>query len=376
MCTPSDADRSAGEALARSLRELADIKRALDASAIVAITDHRGLITFANDNFCRISGYSREELLGQDHRIVNSGFHPKEYFRELWATIASGRIWKGEIRNRAKNGTYYWVDTTIVPLLGDDGRPEQYVSIRTDITARKRLEAEAVRTAQVSMLAELSVGLAHEIKNPLAGIQGAVDIMLRRRGPDDPERDSLESVRGEVARIDATVRAIVDLARPRAADRDAASLAAAVERAVTLARDRIHLLGLPIDVALAPCEEDVVLSMDAPQIEAAVFSLLINAVEAIDADGRIVVRLRATAGEAVVEVEDSGRGIPSWDLKRVFQPFYSTKPGGPGLGLGTVQRIARAHGGRVDGASVPGRGSLFAIRLPRGLAHTRAARDS
>jgi len=367
-------------ALKESLKDLADIKFALDQSTIVAITDQRGIINYVNDEFCRISKYSREELLGQDHRLINSGYHPKEFIRNLWTTIASGQVWKGELRNRAKDGSIYWVYTTIVPFVDEDGKPYQYVAIRHDITQLKLAEEEIrqqtielQRAAQLSFTGELAAGLAHEIKNPLAGIQGAVDILIRRRDANDPEREALEGVRHQVQRIDNTVRGLLDRARPRTLKLTRTSLTELMEAAVHLARAQLggRAGKERVQIEFVAPDEDIFLIVDSAQIEDAVLNLMINAIEAVEEDGKVTLRIARVdpdeeemSENVLIEVSDNGRGISEQDLRNVFSPFFTTSKGGTGLGLPAVRRIARVHGGSVEVKSVVGEGSTFAIRLP------------
>ncbi len=146
---PVDARDLPKRSLKATSKELADLKFALDEAAIIAITDQRGIITFVNDKFCEISRYSREELIGQDHRIINSGYHSKDFIRNIWVTIANGRTWHGELRNRTKDGDHYWVDTTIVPFLDDGGKPYRYIAIRFDVTERKLAEHRIRQQAEL-----------------------------------------------------------------------------------------------------------------------------------------------------------------------------------------------------------------------------------
>ena len=136
-------------------KELRDITSALHLTADVTITDTNGTITYANDKFCEISKYTREELIGQNHRLIKSGYHSKEEYKELWDTITQGKVWQKEVKNKAKDGTYFWSDSTIVPFLNEDGVPYQYIAIRKDITAKKENEEIIRKLAFEDILTQL-----------------------------------------------------------------------------------------------------------------------------------------------------------------------------------------------------------------------------
>jgi PAS domain S-box-containing protein len=340
--------------------QLADLKRALDHAAIVATTDVTGKITYVNDKFCEISGYSREELLGQDHRIINSGLHSKEFMRQLWATIANGRVWHSEIRNKAKDGHFYWVDTTIVPFLDERGKPYQYIAIRADITARKAAEQQLAEQAALARLGQMAAVVAHEVKNPLAGIKGAIQVMLSRRPQGDMEAAVMRDI---VARIDSLNELIQDLmmyARPRPARLAPVNLRRLIDEAIAALRRDPAAATVAIDVE--GDAGDIV--ADADMLRATIVNLLLNSAQAMNGAGHIHVAVSRRDARWTLAVCDSGPGIMMDIREQVLEPFFTTKARGGGLGLPIAKRVAELHGGTLTLAFPETGGTTVTIAAP------------
>jgi PAS domain S-box-containing protein len=353
-----EGDASVDSPSAADLGQLLDFKRALDHAAIVATTDVTGRITYVNDKFCEISGYSREELVGQDHRIINSGHHSKAFIRDLWTTIARGRVWHGEIRNRAKDGHHYWVDTTIVPFLDERGKPYQYISIRVDVSARKAAEELVARQAALIPLAEMAGVVAHEVRNSLAGVKGATQILLSRPMADADSR----VMRDIVARVDAASELINDLmafARPRSPQLKDTKLRALVQEAIGVVERDAAERAIPITLA----GSDAIVAADAELLRTAIVNLLVNAIQAMSGGGRIDVTISQDV-MAIIDVRDTGPGIPPEIRDHVFEPFFTTKARGSGLGLPIAQRTANAHGGSLELGVLAEGGTRIRLKLP------------
>ncbi len=339
---------------------LADITRALDHAAIVAMTDVTGRIAYVNDKFCEISGYSRDELLGRDHRLINSGYHSKEFIRDLWRTIAGGRVWHGEIRNRTKGGHFYWVDTTIVPFLDARGKPYQYIAIRSDITARKTVEDKLRQQAALARVGQMAAVVAHEVRNPLAGIKGAIQILMSRRQTDDAE---LPVMRDIVARIDSLSELINDLmvfARPRPPRVSVVELRSLIHEAISMMRRDPS--GSQLEIVVEG--QDVSATADPELVRATLVNLVFNAAQAMGGTGRVTITLAEREGVARIDVRDTGPGIPAEIREQVFEPFFTTKARGGGLGLPIARRTAELHGGSLTLDCPSEGGTVITMTLP------------
>jgi PAS domain S-box-containing protein len=342
------------------VRRLEEMRHALDQAAIVATTDQRGIITYVNDKFCEISKYSREELLGQDHRIINSGYHPKEFIRDLWRTIAQGQVWRGEIRNRAKDGSLYWVDTTIVPFLDSRGRPRQYLAIRSDITQRKAAETRLREQAALTQLGQLAAIVAHEVRNPLAGLRGSLQILESRLPATMRERDIIGSMIQRIDGLSKTVEDILLYARPQPPRLRAVDVGRLLNEAIASATAAIPETCSAVITSNAPAT----VRADPDMLRAVVLNLLLNACQATGGTHEIEVAISLASGKCHIRILDRGPGIPSDMRERVFDPFFTTKSGGTGLGLPIVRRLMEAQGGSITLSTRDGGGTSAELVLP------------
>jgi PAS domain S-box-containing protein len=355
-------EREANRRLRLSTKDLEDLKYALDQSAIVAITDVRGNITYANDKFCEISKFSRDELLGQNHRIINSGYHPPEFFRGLWQTIANGGIWRGEIRNRAKDGSIYWVDTTIVPFLDERGRPYQYMAIRNDITERKRAEALLREQTTLARLGEMAAVVAHEVKNPLAGIRGVLQVIGSRMPADSRDRAIVSDVQERLDVLNELLQDLLLFARPKEPKTAPVAVRPLIEDTVHQLKRDPGMFGVEVTVR----GDSPTVQADAGQLQRALLNLLINAGQAMQGAGRIAITVQGADGACRITFQDTGPGIPADVRERIFEPFFTTKHRGTGLGLPTSRRIVERHGGTLSLETPPEGGTRASIVLPVG----------
>ena len=388
------------------LHEIEQQKMAMDEHAIVAATDPQGTINYVNAKFCSLSGYSEAELIGQNHRLLNSGHHDRAFFRDMYRTIARGKVWHGEICNRAKDGHVYWVSTTIVPFLSRAGKPLKYVAMRTDIThikeaeallARQKEELQVMVDEQTADLivardraesasrakSEFITNMSHELRTPMHGILALSEMGLKREGQLPPEKQ-LQYFTG-IANSGKRLMRLVD---------DVLSLSVLDSDKTLLTQEKLDLV--PLLAASVAASEAAALrknqtlrweppatprlaKADSGQLTQLMGNLLDNAIKFSPPESTIHIQCESTVlalakGQAPVpalrvSIADEGPGIPEDELESVFETFSqssrtNTGAGGTGLGLSICRQIVRAHGGRIYARENPGGGTLIEFTLP------------
>ncbi|MCM3573902.1 PAS domain S-box protein [Mesobacillus subterraneus] len=353
--------KQAEASLKETLKEVSEINFALDQSSIVAFTDEKGIIKSVNDKFCEISKYSREELIGNDHSILNSGLHSKEFFKNLWKTIGSGQVWKGDIRNRAKDGSFYWVATTIVPFLNENGKPYQYLAIRNDITEKKKSEEMLHRQDKLAAVGQLAAGVAHEIRNPLTSMKGYAEFL--QLDETDPQRQEfIEIILDEIDRVNNIVEEFMVLAKPKAVELEEQNIIPIVQNVVSMLKFEARKRNVKLDFDAT--EEIIQIECDENRLKQVFLNFIKNGIEAMPDGGDLKVRTEIQDDNVVISIKDTGVGIPPETLKKIGEPFYTTKKNGNGLGLMVSFKIIESHNGKVYIESEQNKGTTFKIMLP------------
>ncbi len=358
---------------------------ALDHTAIVAITDRAGNITFVNSKFCQLSGYTREELIGQNHRIVNSGVHPRSFFAEMFRVITRGETWRGDICNRAKDGSLYWVDTTIVPAPGPDGRVESFIAIRHDITERKNRESEA-RDAVDRMRAdceaksEFLANMSHEIRTPMNAILGYAELLKEDSITPAQRTEHLDTIIRNGQHLLTIINDILDMSKIEAGK----MLIEHIEVSpIEILLDSIELMRVRADGKALPLEIEfetpipAAINTDPVRLRQILLNLIGNAIKFTEVGGiRVLVGIEDAMGDQPVlriEVADTGIGMSREQIDSLFKPFQQADSsttrrfGGTGLGLHISARLVEMLGGDIVVQSEVGRGSSFVVRIPTGL---------
>jgi len=342
--------------LEKSLKELSDIKFALDTSSIVAMTDQRGKITYVNDKFCEISKYSEKELLGQDHRIVNSGYHPKEFIGNLWRTIASGKVWKGEIKNRAKDGTFYWVDTTIVPFLNEKGKPYQYVAIRNEITQQKQLEEAFKGLPRRIIQAQESERerISREIHDDLGQSLVTLKMLIQSSVLEGSSNDQLKKSRNkEIEHINSVIEKTRSLASGlRPATLEVLGLSTAIR---SLIKDFKHHHKLNIKSRLGRLDE-CKFRGEAINLYRIIQEALTNIIKHAQAT-EVKIVVKKLKNRLLININDNGRGFKGTKKSIIIDNLK-------GIGLSTMEERAKLLGGKIHINSKRGNGTSISVDIP------------
>jgi len=361
--------------------DISNFQEILSDHSIVAVTDDEGIIIYANPKFCEISKYSEEELIGQNHRILKSDEHSEKFFTDMWNVISSGTTWNGELKNRAKDGSFYWLKTTIVPITDSEKNIKNYVAIRTDITKEKviqerllkmenkllkqneellskveRKSNELVKSERLATIGTMSSRIAHDLKNPLTVMHTYAEMLTPEilAKLDSKDKEKWFRLQNSIFDMNRIIEDVLDFARTTEIKKKKTSLLSVLKLAINHVKTSYGvIINLP--------ENDISVQGDSRKLEGVMSNLLNNAVAAVDGQGEIDVLLSSDSGFVIIQVKDSGPGIPEENLEKIFEPMFTTKSTGTGLGLVICKSIIEQHGGTISVSNKP---TTFTIKLP------------
>ncbi len=333
------------------------------------ITDLNGKMIYVNPAFVETSGYSKEELLGKNPSIFSSGKNSKKFWKRMWDTINTGKVWVGEVENKKKNSEAFYTQLLVSPILDSDGKIWGFFGIHRDLSEKKMFEKQLIHTQKMESIGTLAAGIAHEVGNPLASISALVQVVLRTTN-DDFVKDKLGLVRSQVTRISKIIRDLVDFSRPSDYELQVMNINESIKEAVEIvkvgarAKDVDFNLELERNIPLLPLISD--------QIQQVFINILINAVDAMTEDSasnrkkQIKIKSYLENEKIIIKFTDSGPGIEEQNFSKIFEPFYTTKkPGkGTGLGLWVSYGIIKSFQGNIEVESKRGEFTTFNISLP------------
>jgi len=349
------------------------------AGEIIVITDPAGTIRYVNPAFEHTTGYSREEVIGGNPRLLKSGMQDQAFYKELWETITSGRTWQGRIVNKRKDGKLFTENTTISPVRDASGQIVNYVAVKHDITEQLRLEAQFLQAQKMESVGRLAGGVAHDYNNMLNVILGYTEMALEKVDPSDPIHADLMEIFDAAQRSTAITRQLLAFGRKQTVSPKVLDLNEIINSMLKMLR---RLIGEDIDLSWVPERQLWPVRMDPSQIEQILVNLCVNARDAIAGVGKINIETKTvTLDEAcckqhlgsvpgdfvMLSVSDDGCGMDKKTLAHIFEPFFTTKEvhEGTGLGLATVYGIVKQNNGFINAHSEPGKGTTFRIYLPK-----------
>ena len=332
-----------------------NLRHALDESSMVTITDVNGIIKYVNKQFCEITEFSSDELIGKDHELIRSGYHSIEFYDNLWNTINSGKVWHGEVKNKSKTGRIFWCDLIIVPFLDKQNKVYEHIAIRRNITKQKKFYEENLKNEKMITVGRFSARLAHDLRNPLSIIQVSLENLKLLYGSDKSQQNLMEKVERSIDRITHQVDDVLDFVRER-------PITLNNHKTSEIISESLDSITIPENIKLILPKNNVEVYCDEKQFAIVFNNLILNGIQAIIHTGTIEITVEENKDGIIIQVKDSGKGIPKQNLDSLFEPLFTTKQQGTGLGLASVKSILESHGGIISVTSPP---TVFTITLPK-----------